>query len=123
MNITQPKYDVKQRFWVARARKEYNIETVIFDDKEYQREELFWEPYVKEKEVRSIEITIAYNGNVNTIYRCCDVGDQSKFFAMLGTYHESDIKYMNREEAYEAAKEMARVKNEQEYFEKTTLKD
>lgn len=121
MNITQPKYNVKQRFWVARIRNNYYTESVLVDGKKYEREESSYEPYVKEKEIRSININVHYDGSTTINYNCIDVDE--RYLSLSNSYKEFEIEYLTREEAEEAAKEMARAKNEQEYFEKTTLKD
>ena len=116
--IPQPKYDVGHIFWVPRSRRKFFHETKVIDGIEYHRNDYVFEPYVKQKEVRSIYIVIDYRKKVTVEYNCIDIEPLSSSykpkFNLPMKYKEEEVTNYSEEEAFAIAEEYA--ENKQDYY-------
>jgi len=119
MNIPIPKYEVGHKFWVPRCRMATNYIEKEIDGETYRRSETVFVPYVKQKEIRSICITIDYRKKISVEYNCWDVVALplvfgKKSFNLPQKHTEDMIENYSMAEAQVIADEYAESK--QEYF-------
>ena len=112
--IMETKYDVGHTFWVPRCHIEYDKETLVFEDNEWEREVKRYCAYAKQKMVRKIVASTTCFGGTNGLhvqYYVYNVGEKD---AMSQVYSEDQITNRTEEEAYEFAMEYQ--KQEREYY-------
>jgi hypothetical protein len=112
--IMETKYDVGHTFWAPRCHTQYDKETLVFEDNEWEREVKRYCAYAKQKIVKKIVASTTCFGKVNGLhvqYYVVNVGEKD---AMSQVYSEDQITNRTEEEAYAFAMEYQ--KQEREYY-------
>lgn len=105
------KYDIGHTFWVPRCHIQYEKETLVFEDNEWEREVKRYCAYAKQKKIEKI-VASTYAGNkVHVQYYVINVEERS---SMSQVYSEDDITNRTEEEAFGIA--LKYQFNEEEYF-------
>ena len=107
MNIEIP-ITVGYKFWVARGKKEYTTISFIDDaDNSWTRTEIKWVPYVKEKEVIEVEITIT--DRIVIKYLAQDVEKTNIMYYYPTMYYDIEeiMMFWDKETALKCAEELA----------------
>jgi hypothetical protein len=102
MNFTT-KYDIGHQYWVARCRKNIHEEEKEIDGKIWVNTYFTFEPYVKQKEIVSIEVRHGSNGT-GIIYGVRNVGEHAE---MSFFYPENNILNYTKKEAQAIANKSA----------------
>ena len=109
-----PKYNVGDIRYFPRVYDRYHEDESIDGDYTVIRRKVVFEPSVKAKEVRAVEITIGYDRNINTAYRLLTVGEtEDIIFRIAKAYNEAVLEnrsYATYDEAMTAAEHAASEK-------------
>ena len=99
----ETKYEINDRFWVARCRKHIHEDEKEIDGKIWVNTYFTFEPYVKEKEIVSVEIRLGLYGT-GIIYGIRNIGEHAE---MSFFYPENNILNYTKKEAQAIANKSA----------------
>ena len=100
----ETKYEIGDRYWVARCRKNIHEDEKEIDGKIWVNTYFTFEPYIKEKEIISVEIRRSLYGT-GIIYGVRNIGEHAE----MGTFYpEANVNMYTKEEAQTIADKAAK---------------